>query len=202
MKFMDINRIDWQRRLLIANADNANRVHVALGENIELVFERPTKDKRRRHLVTVSVLGNIVYSGQKDGPFDIVDIEGHGTAVLFGKHVIFPVLDPLLWWGKARAPELVHLDAVASPPMFPERGPEPKIYLISEGAEMVEQGYESQLIMRNSMSEREVEEERFRESVKRIALENGFKLKPQKNGEDDLNEYVYSFAKALIKEMT
>lgn len=36
------------------------------------------------------------------------------------------------------------------------------------------------------------------DDIKRIALQNGFKLKPQENGEQDLNPYVYDFAKKLI----
>ena len=34
--------------------------------------------------------------------------------------------------------------------------------------------------------------------IKELALENGFKLKQQPNGEMDLNPYVYEFASALI----
>lgn len=36
------------------------------------------------------------------------------------------------------------------------------------------------------------------DDIKRIALENGFKLKEQSGGELDLNPYVYDFARALI----
>ena len=36
------------------------------------------------------------------------------------------------------------------------------------------------------------------ETIKKIALENGFKLKKQSNGEMDLNPYVYDFARALL----
>ena len=36
--------------------------------------------------------------------------------------------------------------------------------------------------------------------IKKIALENGFKLKEQLNGESDLNPYVYDFAKKLLEE--
>ena len=35
------------------------------------------------------------------------------------------------------------------------------------------------------------------ETIKKIALENGFKLKKQPDGSDDLNPYVYDFAKAI-----
>lgn len=42
------------------------------------------------------------------------------------------------------------------------------------------------------------EDQKFREIVKELALGNGFKLKQQENGCDDLNEYVYQFAAALI----
>lgn len=37
------------------------------------------------------------------------------------------------------------------------------------------------------------------EQIKEIALENGFKLKGQPNGDMDLNPYVYDFARALIR---
>ena len=37
------------------------------------------------------------------------------------------------------------------------------------------------------------------EQIKKIALENGFKLKDQPNGELDLNPYVYDFARALLQ---
>jgi len=36
------------------------------------------------------------------------------------------------------------------------------------------------------------------EDIKRLALENGFKLKQQPSGEMELNPYVYDFARALI----
>ncbi len=36
-----------------------------------------------------------------------------------------------------------------------------------------------------------------RELIKQIALEAGFKLKPQPSGEDDLNPYVYRFAELV-----
>ena len=36
--------------------------------------------------------------------------------------------------------------------------------------------------------------------IKKVALENGFKLKAQSNGTLDLNPYVYDFAKALLKD--
>lgn len=35
------------------------------------------------------------------------------------------------------------------------------------------------------------------EYIKKIALENGFKLKVQEDGSEDLNEYVYKFARIL-----
>ncbi len=35
--------------------------------------------------------------------------------------------------------------------------------------------------------------------IKALALQHGFKLKEQKGGEMDLNEYVYSFAWALLQ---
>ncbi|OTG87833.1 hypothetical protein [Acinetobacter sp. ANC 3813] len=41
-------------------------------------------------------------------------------------------------------------------------------------------------------------EPKFRELVQKLALENGFKLKAQEDGREDLNEYVYQFAAALI----
>lgn len=41
-----------------------------------------------------------------------------------------------------------------------------------------------------------------REQVKQLALSCGFKLKPQQDGAQDLNEYVYIFAERLIKEAT
>lgn len=37
-----------------------------------------------------------------------------------------------------------------------------------------------------------------KQRVKELALEVGFKLKPQPSGEMDLNPYVYNFAKALL----
>ena len=39
-----------------------------------------------------------------------------------------------------------------------------------------------------------------KDEVKRIALENGFKLKIQDDGSKDLNPYVYDFALVLINE--
>ena len=36
--------------------------------------------------------------------------------------------------------------------------------------------------------------------IKEVALECGFKLKEQPNGELDLNPYVYTFADKLIKQ--
>lgn len=39
-------------------------------------------------------------------------------------------------------------------------------------------------------------------TVRDIALKNGFKLKTQPDGIEDLNPYVYDFAKALIKTVT
>ena len=38
--------------------------------------------------------------------------------------------------------------------------------------------------------------------VIKLALDNGFKLKPQENLSDDLNPYGYDFAQALIQEAT
>lgn len=38
-----------------------------------------------------------------------------------------------------------------------------------------------------------------REDIKQLALECGFKLKPQEEGEDDLHEYVYEFAERLLQ---
>lgn len=38
-----------------------------------------------------------------------------------------------------------------------------------------------------------------RETIKKLALANGFKLKPQPNGEEDLNPYVYDFVQALLQ---
>lgn len=40
------------------------------------------------------------------------------------------------------------------------------------------------------------------QTIKELALANGFKLKEQLNGEMDLNPYVYDFAKALKKAAT
>jgi hypothetical protein len=37
------------------------------------------------------------------------------------------------------------------------------------------------------------------EQIKKLALASGFKLKEQEDGSLDLNEYVYTFAKAIIK---
>lgn len=37
-----------------------------------------------------------------------------------------------------------------------------------------------------------------REQIKRLALDSGFKLKTQADGSEDLNEYVYAFAAALL----
>ncbi len=37
------------------------------------------------------------------------------------------------------------------------------------------------------------------EKIKKIALANGFKLKPQPDGKEDLNPYVYAFAQALLQ---
>ena len=39
-----------------------------------------------------------------------------------------------------------------------------------------------------------------KQDVKKLALECGFKLKEQPNGELDLNPYVYTFADKLIKQ--
>lgn len=38
--------------------------------------------------------------------------------------------------------------------------------------------------------------------IKKLALQHGFNLKSQPNGEMDLNPYVYDFAKDLIAEVT
>lgn len=38
------------------------------------------------------------------------------------------------------------------------------------------------------------------EKVKKLALENGFKLKEQASGNLDLNSYVYDFAEAILKD--
>lgn len=40
----------------------------------------------------------------------------------------------------------------------------------------------------------------FKETVRKLALNCGFKLKEQPNGEMDLNPYVYDFASALVGE--
>lgn len=40
-----------------------------------------------------------------------------------------------------------------------------------------------------------------REQIKELALANGFKLKPQPDGSEDLNPYVYEFAAALTEHM-
>ncbi len=37
-------------------------------------------------------------------------------------------------------------------------------------------------------------------TIKRIALDNGFKLKKQEDGTMDLNPYVYDFARALVRD--
>jgi len=39
------------------------------------------------------------------------------------------------------------------------------------------------------------------EQIKDIALANGFKLKEQSDGTQDLNPYVYDFARVLIDEV-
>ena len=39
-----------------------------------------------------------------------------------------------------------------------------------------------------------------KQCIKDVALECGFKLKEQPNGELDLNPYVYTFADKLIKQ--
>jgi len=39
------------------------------------------------------------------------------------------------------------------------------------------------------------------EEIREIALANGFKLKLQKDGEMDLNPYVYTFVRALIRKV-
>lgn len=36
------------------------------------------------------------------------------------------------------------------------------------------------------------------DQIRKLALENGFKLKKQPDGTEDLNPYVYAFARALI----
>ncbi len=43
--------------------------------------------------------------------------------------------------------------------------------------------------------------EQFRADVKKLALDNGFKLKDQGDGVMDLNPYVYSFAEALAHKV-
>lgn len=40
-----------------------------------------------------------------------------------------------------------------------------------------------------------------RDRVRELALEAGFKLKPQPNGKDDLNHYVYEFAAKLLADV-
>lgn len=40
----------------------------------------------------------------------------------------------------------------------------------------------------------------FKERVRELALQYGFKLKEQHDGTEDLNPYVYEFAYALIYE--
>jgi hypothetical protein len=40
-----------------------------------------------------------------------------------------------------------------------------------------------------------------REQIKELALANGFKLKQQPDGSEDLNPYVYEFADALVESM-
>ena len=39
------------------------------------------------------------------------------------------------------------------------------------------------------------------DQIRKIALDNGFKLKRQPNGEEDLNPYVYDFARALLSQV-
>lgn len=39
-----------------------------------------------------------------------------------------------------------------------------------------------------------------KQKVRELALANGFKLKPQPDGSEDLNPYVYEFAAALAAE--
>ena len=41
-----------------------------------------------------------------------------------------------------------------------------------------------------------------RETIKALALQEGFKLKEQPAGEPDLNPYVYHFAERLVQEST
>lgn len=38
--------------------------------------------------------------------------------------------------------------------------------------------------------------------IREIALSNGFKLKIQKDGGMDLNPYVYTFVRALVRKLT
>lgn len=38
-----------------------------------------------------------------------------------------------------------------------------------------------------------------KEKIKQLALECGFKLKPQPDGSDDLNPYVYEFAEKMYR---
>jgi len=40
-----------------------------------------------------------------------------------------------------------------------------------------------------------------REQIKAMALANGFKLKQQPDGSEDLNPYVYEFADALVEPL-
>lgn len=44
--------------------------------------------------------------------------------------------------------------------------------------------------------------EQLKQQVRDLALANGFKLKPQPTGADDLNPYVYDFAAALLAGLT
>lgn len=37
--------------------------------------------------------------------------------------------------------------------------------------------------------------------IREVALSKGFKLKPQPDGSEDLNPYVYEFAEALTEEL-
>jgi len=41
-----------------------------------------------------------------------------------------------------------------------------------------------------------------KQKIRQLALDKGFKLKEQSNGEMDLNPYVYDFAEALIKDQS
>lgn len=38
------------------------------------------------------------------------------------------------------------------------------------------------------------------DQIRKLALDNGFKLKQQPNGDEDLNPYVYDFARALLSQ--